>query len=168
MPAQRWAALVISVVAGACVTLASCSSSSGRSGSPPVSLPSGAVTVPRGPAGGSSGSFGTLTGNFCTDVRAIGNNIRPPAGATGSSTAAKRYLNQANTYFSGLAAEAPKQVAGALHSVAAELQALAAAVSSGNNNSLTKVGQKLQSLTTTGATGNAFRNLIDYMGRKCP
>ena len=129
-----------------------------------MSLPSDAVTVPSGPAGGSSGSFGTLTGNFCTDVRAIGNNIRPPAGATGSSTAAKRYLNQAKSYFSGLAAEAPKQVAGALHSVAAELQALAAAVSSGNNDSLTKVGQNLQSLTT----GNAFRNLIDYMVRKCP
>lgn len=168
MPAQRWAALVISVVAGASVTLASCSSSSSSSGSPSVSLPSGAVTAPSGSAGGSSGGFGTLTGNFCTDVRSMGNNIRLPADATGNSTAVKQYLNQAKTYFGGLAAEAPKQVAGSLHKIAAELQALAAAVSSGSDNSPTNVGQKLQSLTANGATGNAFRNLIDYMLRKCP
>lgn len=167
MPAQRWAALVISVVAGACVTLASCSSSSTSSGGPPVSLPSGAVTVPSGPAGGSSGGFGTLTGNFCTDVRSI-SNIHPPAGATANSTAAKRYLNQAKTYFGGLAAEAPKQVAGSLHSIAAYLQVLAATISSGNNDSLSKVSKKLQSFTTNGTTGSAFRNLIDYMLRDCP
>ena len=167
MPAQRWAALVISAVAGACVTLASCSSSSSSPGSLPTSLPSGAVTAPSGPAAGSSGSFGTLTGNFCGDVRSMGNNIRPPANATGNSTATKRYLNQAKTYFSGLAAEAPKQVAASLHTIAAQVRALASAASSGNDSSLTKVGQKLQSLTTNGATGNAFRNLIDYMVRKC-
>ena len=165
MPAQRWAALVISAVAGACVTLASCSSSSSSSGSPPVSVPSGVATVPSGPAAGSSGGFAKLTGNFCTDVRSMGNNIRPPANATGNSTATKHYLSQAKTYFSGLAAEAPKQVAGSLHAIATRLQALAAAASSGNDSSLTK---KLQSLTTNGTTGNAFRNLLDYMVRNCP
>jgi len=165
MPHKR-AALVISVLASGCVLLAGCGGSS-SSGSPPVSLPSGAVTVPSGPAAGSSGGFGTLTGNFCTDVRTMGNNIRPQANATGNSTTAKRYLRQARTYFSGLAAEAPKQVAGSLHVIAAQLQALAAAASSGNDSSLTKVSQKLQSLTTNGTTGNAFRNLIDYMVRKC-
>lgn len=170
MPAQRWAGLIISVVAGACVTLAGCSSSSsssGSSGSPPVSLPSGAVTVPPRSAGGSSSGFGALTGNFCTDARSMGNNIHASADATRNSTAAKHYLNQAKTYFGGLAAEAPKQVAGSLHSIAAYLQVLAATISSGNNDSLSRVGQKLQSLTTNGATGNAFRNLIDYMVRNC-
>jgi len=97
----------------------------------------------------------------------MGNNIRPPANVTGNSTAAKRYLRQARTYFSGLAAEAPKQVAASLRVIAAQLQALAAAASSGNDSSLTKVSQKLQSLTTSGTTGNAFRNLIDYMVRNC-
>jgi len=160
-------ALVISVVASGCVLLAGCGGSS-SSGSPPVSLPSGAATVPSGPAAGSSGSFGTLTGNFCTDVRSMGNSIRPPANATGNSTATKKYLSHAKTYFSGLAAEAPKQVAGSLHTIAAQLQVLVAAASNGNDSSLTKVSQKLQSLTTNGTTGNAFRNLIDYMVRKCP
>ena len=167
MPAQRWAALVISAVAGACMTFASCSSSSSTSGSLPTSLPSGAATVPSGPAAGSSGSFGKLTGNFCTDVKSMGNNVRPPADATGNPTATKQYLNQAKTYFNGLAFEAPKQVAASLHVIAAQVRALASAASSGNDSSLTKIGQKLQSLTTNGATGNAFRNLIDYMLRKC-
>jgi len=154
------------------VALAGCSGSSTSANPPSVSLPSGAVTVPPTPAaGGGAGSVGNLTGNFCNDFRNIGTSFQLPASAEGSGSAAQRqglhYLNKLQAYFAGLAHEAPHQVSSDLSIIAAYLQRTEAAVSSKNLSSLQKAAQQLQSLTTNGATGNAFRNLIGYVVTKC-
>jgi len=163
--ARRWAA-VIAVLAGLCA--AGCSGSS--SSSSPTALPSGAVTVP--PAGSASGSIGKLTGHFCTDVQKIGASARLPADAQGSLSAAKQhgvpYLGQLRAYFNGLAGEAPAKLKSSLRTIAATVQQLAAAVSAGNYSSPAKIEQQLQSLSTNGPSGTAFRNLLAYMVTKCP
>ena len=167
----RWGSLVVAAVAGTCVALAGCSGSSTSANTPSVSLPSGAVTVPPTPAPGATGSVGKLTGNFCNDFRNIGTSFQLPASAQGSASAAQKqglhYINKLQAYFSGLAGEAPHQVSSDLRIIAADLQRTAAAVSSTNISSLQKAAQQLQSLTTSGATGNAFRNLVGYVVTKC-
>jgi hypothetical protein len=166
----RWGSLVVAV-AGTCVALAGCSGSSTSANNPSVSLPSGAVTVPPTPVAGGAGSVGKLTGNFCNDFRNIGTSFQLPASAQGSGSAAERqglhYLNKLQAYFTGLAGEAPHQVSSDLRTIAADLQRTVAAVSSKNLSSLQKADQQLQSLTTNGATGNAFRNLVGYVVTKC-
>jgi hypothetical protein len=129
------------------------------------------VTVPPTPAGGGAGGVGKLTGHFCTDFRNIGTTFQVPASAQGSSSAAQKqglqYLNKLNAYFTGLEKEAPPQVANDVRTIAADLQSTASAVSSKSLSSLSKIEQQLQKLTTSGATGTAFRNLIGYLVTKC-
>ena len=178
MPAQhRAAAFIISVMAGTCVLLAGCA---GRSSSPsgtPANSQNGQASAdpavsPGGNSGGStSGSGAKLTGNFCIDFKNIGTNIKVPANATGSLTDLKQhgvqYLDQAAAYFSNLAAEAPPQAGKELRIIASDYQAMAASISSGNIGSLGRIEQRMVSLTTNGAAGNAFRQLINYMVTKC-
>jgi hypothetical protein len=166
----QWGSFVIAAVAGTCVALAGCSSSTSTN-PPSVSLPSGAVTVPPTPAGGGAGSVGKLTGKFCTDFRNIGTNFQLPASAQGGLSAAQKqglqYLNKLNAYFAGLEKEAPAQVSKDVRTIAADLQATASAISSKSRGSLSKIQQRLQNLTTSGATGTAFRNLLGYLVSKC-
>lgn len=167
----RWGSLVIAAVAGTCMALAGCSTST-TTNTPSTGLPSGAVTVPPTPAAGAgAGSVGKLTGNFCNDFKNIGTNFQLPASAQSSTSAAEsqgvKYLNKLNAYFTGLAKEAPKQVANDLRTIAADFQSTSSAISSKNLSSLPKIEQKLQNLTTNGATGTAFRNLIGYLVTKC-
>ena len=169
MSAPRVAALLITAVAGTCVTLAGCSSgaSTGSSGSLPVALPTAVVTsVPPAPLS----SVLKLTGNFCADFRNLGRNISVPANAQGSLSAFKKhgtvYLNQVAAYFNGLAAEAP-QAGKALRIIAADYSAMASSIASGNLASLSKIDRQLASLATTGTSGAAFRQLVDYMVRNC-
>jgi hypothetical protein len=166
----RWGALVITAVAGTCVALAGCSTST-TTNTPSTGLPSGAVTVPPTPVAGGAGSVGKLTGNFCNDFKNIGTNFQLPASAQSSTSAARRqgvrYLNKLNAYFTGLAKEAPAQVANDLRTIAADFGSTSSAISSKSLSSLPKIEQKLQNLTTNGATGTAFRNLIGYLVTKC-
>jgi hypothetical protein len=167
----RWGSAVIAAVAGTCLALTGCSN--GSSSNPPsTNLPTGAVTVPPTPqAGAASPAVGKLTGNFCNDFRNIGTNFQLPASAQGSVSAAQhqgvRYLNKLEAYFSGLAAEAPKPVAKELRTIAADFQSTAAAITSKSLSSLSKIDQQVQNLTTNGASGTAFRNLIAYLVTKC-
>ena len=176
MPAARWAALAISVVAGACVTLAGCSGSSGSSGgstgshSPAAAgpnVPAGLSTVPPPPSPGTS----QFTGSFCKDFRNVAEQVRLPANATGSLSDLRKNgvpaLNQMATYFDGLAAEAPAKAGQELRVIAADYKALAASIQSGNTGSLSKSVSQVQNLTTNGSSGNAFRQLISYMITKC-
>ena len=174
MQAARPAALVISVVAGACLALAGCSgssTSSGGSGTPA----SGGVNIPAGsntssPAAAPTGSA-ALSGKFCTDFRNVAEQVKLPANATGSKSELRRYgvpdLTKVATYFDGLAAEAPAKPAQALRVIAADYKALAASISSGDTGSLSKAVSQMQNLTTNGASGDAFRQLIAYMVTKC-
>jgi hypothetical protein len=166
----RWGALVIAAMAGTCVALAGCSTST-TTNTPSTSLPSGAVTVPPTPVAGGAGSVGKLTGNFCNDFKNIGTTFQLPASAQSSGSAARKqglkYLNKLQAYFAGLAGEAPHQVSNDLRTIAANLQQAVSAAASKSPGSLSKAGQQLQNLTTNGATGNAFRNLIGYVVTKC-
>src|SRR5215469_1505101 len=95
MPAQqRAAAFVISVMAGTCVLLAGCGGSSSSSGGQPANgQASASPTVSPGgnSGGGTTGSGAKLTGNFCTDFKNIGQNIKVPPNATGSLTDLKQH-----------------------------------------------------------------------------
>ena len=171
MPASRRAALVVSVVAGACLALAGCSgssSSSGGSASGGVNLPAGSNTSSPAAAPAASGA---LSGKFCTDFRNVAEQVKLPANATGSKSELRRYgvpdLNKVATYFDGLAAEAPAKPAQALRVIAADYKALAGSISSGDTGSLSKAVSQMQNLTTNGASGDAFRQLIAYMVTKC-
>jgi hypothetical protein len=174
MPAARRSALVVSVVAGACLALAGCSGSSSSSGGSGASA-SGGVNIPAGsntssPAATPAGS-GALTGKFCTDFRNVAEQVKLPANATGSESELRKYgvpdLNKVAAYFDGLAAEAPAQPARALRVIAADYKALAASISSGNTGSLSKAVSQMENLTTNGSSGEAFRQLITYMVTKC-
>jgi hypothetical protein len=172
MPAARRAALVVSVVAGACLALAGCGGSSSSSGG---SGTSGGVNIPAGsntssPAAAPSGSS-ALSGKFCTDFQKVGEQVRLPANATDSTSALKKYgvpdLNKVAAYFDSLAAEAPAKPAQELRVIAADYRALAASISSGDTGSIGKVVSKMENLTTSGASGTAFRQLIAYMVTQC-
>jgi hypothetical protein len=166
----RWGSAVIAAVAGTCLALAGCSSSS--TSTPSVSLPSNAVTTAPAPQEGSAaGGVGKLTGKFCNDFKNIGTNFQLPASAQGSVGAAQhqgvQYLNKLGAYFNGLAREAPPQVSKDLTTIAADFQSTASAITSKSLNSMSKIDQQLSNLTTNGASGTAFRNLISYLVTKC-
>ena len=177
MQAARPAALVISVVAGACLALAGCSGSSSSSGGTTGS--GGAASGgPNQPAGLSTSppavplpSSGQLTGKFCDDFKSVGAHVTLPANATGSLSDLRKHgvpaINQVVTYFDGLAAEAPAKPAQALRVIAADYKALATSISSGNADSVSKAVSQMQNLTTNGSSGTAFRELISYMITKC-
>jgi hypothetical protein len=130
------------------------------------------VTVPPTPqAGPAAGSIGKLTGNFCNDFKTIGTNFQLPASAQSSVSTAQhqgvQYLNKLKAYFTGLAKEAPPSVSKDLRTIAAEYQSISAAITSKSLNSLSKIEQQVQNLTTNGASGTAFRSLIAYLVTKC-
>jgi len=174
MPAQhRAAALVISVVAGTCVLLAGCGSSSSRPADSTGPKASAGPMIPAGstPASGTSGTGTKLTGNFCTDFKNFGQDVKVPSDVTSSLAAMRehgaRYLDQAEAYFKGLAAEAPPQVATELRVIASDYQGMAASISTGNAAALTKTEQKMASLTTKGPSATAFRKLVLDLISKC-
>ena len=170
MPAARRAALVISVVAGACLTLAGCSGSSSSSGGAAAGGPNQPVPVNTSPAS-LPPTVGKITGKFCNDFKSIGAIARIPDNATGSLSELRQRgvpaLNRAATYFEGLATEVPAKQAQALRVVAADYKAMAASISSGNTTSLGEAVSQAENLTTNGSSGSAFRQLITYSVTKC-
>jgi hypothetical protein len=153
------------------VALAGCGGGSGGSGtsaSGGVNIPASSSTSPS--ASSTSGSS-MLTGNFCNDLKNIGEHVKFPANATGSLSELRQNgvpaLNQVAAYFDRLAAEAPPKAGQELRVIAADYKALAASITSGNTNSLSKIASKMESLTTNGSSGTAFRQLIAYMVTKC-
>lgn len=174
MPAfgnARWVVLVTAALAGACLTLAGCggsgSSSGSAAGGPNIPLSSASPAS----AAGTPGTAGKLTGNFCTDFKNLGTNIKVPANAQGSLSAFKQYgapyLREVAAYFNGLAGEASPQAGQWLRTIAADYQALAGSIASGNLSSLPKVEQQMASLASTGTSGTAFHQLVAYMLTKC-
>jgi hypothetical protein len=162
------------VVAGVCLALAGCSGSSSSSGGSGAAA-SGGANIPAGsntssPAAAPPSST-ALTGKFCTDFRNVAEQVKLPANATGSKSDLRKYgvpdLNKVAAYLDGLAAEAPAKPAQALRVIAADYKALAGSISSGDTGSLSKAASQMENLTTNGASGSAFRQLISYMVTKC-
>lgn len=165
----RWAALAVAGVA--VVTLAGCS---GSSSSGPGNSTAGAPNIPlsTAPPANAPHSSGKLTGHFCNDIKSTANDMQVPPDATGNAQNLKtngiKYLGTVQKQFISLAAEAPKPVATDLLTIADEYKSIAKAISSENLSSLQKVEKQMESLTSSGAVGKAFRSLISYMITKCP
>jgi hypothetical protein len=165
---------MIGVVASGCVLLVGCgggsssANSSGGSAAGPMKTASNDAATS---GSGTSGAGVRLTGNFCTDFKNIGKSIKLPAAAQSDlSTLQKHvvgYLAQAATYFEGLAAEAPPQAKNELRLIAKDYQALAGSVYKGNIGSLSKIEKRMESLTSNGASGDAFRQLVTSVTTKC-
>ena len=171
MPARRtarWAVPGAAAVILSCAALAGCGSSGGSSPSAASAASSGGSSPS---AGNASAHNGKLTGNFCADFKNIGANMPIPAVASGSLATMEqhdgRYLNQVADYYSRLAAEAPPQVGQEIQSIASAYQDLASSIVSGSTHSLSQIEQRIGSLTSSGAAGQAFKKLVIYMTTKC-
>jgi hypothetical protein len=171
MPARRTARRAVpgtAVLILSCAALAGCGSSGGSSPSA-ASAPSSGGSSPS--AGNASAHNGKLTGNFCTDLKNIGTNIRiPPANASDPAAIQRRdsrYLNQVVAYYNKLASEAPPQAGKDIRLVASAYQRLASSIASESAGSLGKLEQQVAALTSSGAVGNAFKQLIVYVTTKC-
>jgi hypothetical protein len=171
MPASRparWALPGTAAVILACAALAGCGGGSGSAANSTNAAPS---TGSSSPAGHAAASGGKLTGNFCTDFNNIGTNIQIPANAQGSLSALRQhgapYLAKVASYFDGLAAEASPQAGQELRVLASDYRAIAQSISSGSAQSLSKLEGEIVALTTKGATGSAFRQLLTYVATKC-
>lgn len=171
MPARRtarWAVPGAAAVILSCAALAGCGSSGGSSPSA-ASAPSSGGSSPS--AGTASAHNGKLTGNFCADFKNIGATMPIPAVASGSLAAMEqhdgRYLNQVADYYSRLAAEAPPQVGQEIQSIASAYQDLASSIVNGSTHSLSQIEQRIGTLTSSGAAGQAFKKLVIYMTTKC-
>ncbi len=93
-----------------------------------------------------------------------------PADTGNLSTMVKhdgKYLRKVSAYYDKLASEAPAQAGHEIQLIASAYQQLASSITSTGSASLTKIEQQITSLTTSGAAGNAFRQLIVYVTTKC-
>jgi hypothetical protein len=165
------AALVLS-----CAALAGCAASGGSSSNSAsggqsqnsASAPSGGSSSS---AGNASANTGKLTGNFCTDFKNVGSNIPIPATTTGSLATLEqhdgRYLRQVAAYYGRLAAEAPPPAGKEIRLIASAYQQLAGSIASAGTSSISKIEQQITSLTTSGAAGNALKQLVVYVTTKC-
>jgi hypothetical protein len=167
--AHKRAALVISVVASGCVLLVGCGGSNGsnNSGSSAAGPMKKATNDSSTSAGSTSGTGVRLTGDFCSDFKNIGQNVKIPGDAQGSlSTLQKQvvnYLVRSATYFTGLADEAPAQAENEFRLIAKDYQAIAESVYQGNIGSLSKIEKQMESL----ASGDAFRQMVSSVTTKC-
>ena len=172
MPARRtarWAVPGAAALVLSCAMLASCGSSGGSSPSA-ASAPSSSGSSPS--AGNAATHNGKLTGNFCSDFKNIGNNMPIPAAADSGSLATLeqhdgRYLSAVAGYYSRLAAEAPPQAGQEIRSIASAYQDLASSLVNGSTHSLSQIEQRIGSLTSSGAAGQALKKLVMYITTKC-
>jgi hypothetical protein len=168
----RWVSGLAAAAAGTCLLLSACGG--GSNGTPA----SGSGTAASGSGGSSSApassgtvapSKGLLTGHFCKDLTNLGkvSNLTPAqAKKIGNDRpAAVAYLKQAAADFDGLGSEGPPKVQKFMHVLADEYASLADLASSGA--SLAQLKAKSKGVETDGASGQAFRQLIQYVGSAC-
>jgi hypothetical protein len=112
-----------------------------------------------------------LTGNFCTDFTHLGqalSNLAPPKNQgdlAADQAYARQIITKAEGLFNGLATEAPPNVAGALHNITAQEQAVLGEMST--FGSLTQIKAQEHKLTTDPAYLASIRVLVQYMATKC-
>ncbi len=169
----RVSAIVAAAAAGACLVLSGCGG--GSIGGTPAASGSSASSGGSSGGGSSASPAGTstasLTGHFCTDLTKIGRSVpRVPAAQlrnlAANRPAAAAILNSFVAEFNGLATEAPPAVASDLRTIAAAYQSEAGAVLSGSATEA-QLKQSARALATSGATGTAFRGLLEYLVLNC-
>jgi len=116
-------------------------------------------------------STAALTGNFCSDIVKMGQRLDkiPPPVNKGNLPADQAYaravLTQVEAAFNGLAAEAPPNVAAAIHNLTGVYQSEANNIT--NYGSLAQIKAQERKLTTDPAYLSAVRVLVMYMATKC-
>ncbi len=155
--------------------LTGCGGSSPSAAGPAGPAGSAGSAGSAGPAGSASPSssastrHGLLTGDFCADL----NNLGKVAGLTAKQArrikhdrkAAASYLSKAARDFTALGKEGGPQTTRFMTVLAGQYQSLAAATLRGAP--LAKLESKEPGLTSSGASGAAFRGLATYVQKHC-
>jgi hypothetical protein len=167
---------IVAAAAGACLMLGGC----GGGSTPAAAGNTSSATATAGGGSTGSGSSGSstvagfsapkLTGHFCTDFTNIGRNLPKVPAADRNSLAALQahggqFIKAAAAYFNGLAGEAPPQASAELKIIASAYSSLAGGAVSAS--SVTQFEKQMQSLTTSGKTGQAFIGLVTYITTHC-
>jgi hypothetical protein len=166
---RRVSGLAVAAV-GTCLLLGACgggsngtaaSGSGGSSSSASSSAPASSSTV--------APDKGLLTGNFCKDLTNMGKvtNLTPTEAKKVSSNmpAMASYLKRASADFDGLGGEGPPKVQKFMHVLANEYTSLANLAASGAP--LSKLKASAAGVETEGASGQAFRQLVQYVQTNC-
>ncbi len=191
--AARPAAAAAAVCAGVCLMLSGCgggsitpsangtSAAGSSSSSAPGSVSSSSASGGSGSSGSSSSSSSGggsapvttkgLTGNFCTDLNNIGQDLKglPTPKDNGDLSAeeatARQDLAAVAGTFNGLATEAPPNVAAALHNLSSLYQKTADDMT--GIGSLGQLSQDEKSLTADGTYLSSLQTLIGYAASHC-
>jgi hypothetical protein len=166
---QRVSGLAVAAAAaGTCLLLGACgggsngtaSSGSGGSSSASSSAPASSSVAP---------DKGLLTGHFCKDLTNLGkvsNLTAAQAKKIGNDRPAMvAYMRKAAADFDGLGSEGPPKVQKFMHVLATQYSDLADLAGSGA--SLAKLKASAAGVETAGASGTAFKQLIQYIGSNC-
>lgn len=160
--------------AAACLVLSGCGG--GSIGGSTAGSSSGGSSSGGAPAASSSAAAVTglpsakLTGHFCKDFLNISRNLPKVPAADKNNLAALQanggeFFKSAAAYFNGLAAEAPPQASAELKIIASAYSSLASGSISAS--SVKQVEKQMESITTSGKTGQAFISLVTYLTTHC-
>jgi hypothetical protein len=171
------AGMFLAPIAGTCLLIGGCGSGAGASGagSPadPGSSTAPAATAPASPRPAVSGTaVGSvkLTGNFCADLGAVERAI-PPVGAAPTKSASGLRLAGIKTFNAGaagfgeLTGEAPAQIAASVRTVADGFRAEAKTMDSAK--SVAQIDSAFAQSESSGAAGQAYREVLSYASSKC-
>jgi hypothetical protein len=163
---QRVSGLAAAAAAvGTCLLLGACgggsngTAASGSGGSSSAPVASSSV----GP------DKGLLTGHFCKDLTNLG-KVSKLTAAQSKQISTNRpamvaYMKKAAADFDGLGKEGGPKVQKFMHVLATQYTDLADLANSGA--ALSKLKAKAAGAETAGASGQAFRQLIQYLGSNC-
>jgi hypothetical protein len=165
---QRVSGLAAAAAAvGTCLLLGACgggsngTAASGSGGSSSSSAPAASSSV--GP------DKGLLTGHFCKDLTNLGKVSKLTAAQSkqisNNRPAMVAYMKKAAADFDGLGKEGGPKVQKFMHVLATQYTDLADLANSGA--ALSKLKARAAGVETAGASGQAFRQLIQYVGSNC-
>jgi hypothetical protein len=164
----RWAPGLAAAAAGTCLLLSACG---GGSNGAAASGSGGSTSSSSAPASSSTVApdKGLLTGHFCKDLTNLGkvsNLTAAQAKKIGKDRPAMvAYMRRAAADFDGLGSEGPPKVQKFMHVLANQYSSLADLAGSGA--SLAKLKASAAGVETAGASGQAFKQLIQYVGTAC-
>jgi hypothetical protein len=166
---QRVPGLAVAAAAvGTCLLLGACG---GGSNGTAASGSGGSSSSSSAPASSSSVApdKGLLTGHFCKDLTNLGKVSKLTAAQAkkiGSDRPAMvAYMRKAAADFEGLGQEGGPKVQKFMHVLATQYTDLANLAGSGA--SLSKLKASAAGVETSGASGQAFKELIQYVGTTC-
>ena len=168
---QRVSGLAVAAAAvGTCLLLGACGGgSNGAAASGSGGSSSSASSSAPASGGTAAPDKGLLTGHFCKDLTNLGkvsNLTAAQAKKIGSDRPAMTaYMRKAAADFEGLGKEGGPKVEKFMHVLASQYTDLADLAAS--NAPLSKLKARAAGVETQGASGQAFRQLIQYVGKNC-